>query len=322
MSSPCDPAAPPPHPAVCASAPTAPAAHGTHPVRRPSAWPGILVLLLCATMWSLNGALIKLLDQAGVPAVTIASYRSLLGGLVFLPLALRRLGTLRRVSPAWPIASVLTFTLMTGTFVLANTLTAASSTIILQYTSPIWVFLLAPPLLGERPSRREGLVLLIAMAGIAVIFLGSPRSSLAALGIALLSGLGYGALTVTLRGLRAVSPFVVTACNALGSGLILLIPVLWHGRPWLTAHQWPLMLFMALAQFTLPYFLFSWALQRVEAHRAALILLLETVLNPLWTYMIVHEAPPAATLAGGPLILAGVAAWLLLAWRRERSRAA
>jgi drug/metabolite transporter (DMT)-like permease len=65
--------------------------------------------------------------------------------------------------------------------------------------------------------------------------------------------------------------------------------------------------------------MFSWALQYVEAHRAALILLLETVLNPIWTYFFVGEIPPAATLLGGPLILAGVLLSLAIAWGRSRA---
>ncbi len=284
-------------------------------------WLGIVALVACATLWSLNGPLIKLLNHAGVPGVTIACYRSLIGGLIFAPLALRRLGTLRRVAVGWPIASVATFTLMTITFVVATTMTAAANAIILQYTSPIWVFLLAPLLLKERPGRVEGLVLLVAMAGVGVIFSGNTDTSTAGLLVALLSGFGYGSLTVVLRGLRPVSPTVVASLNALGSGLILLIPVALAHSFGLTPYTFGLMLLMGLVQFTFPYLLFSWALQYVEAHRAALIVLLETVLNPLWTYLLVGESPPVATLRGGPLILLGVAGWLLLVWRRERARA-
>ena len=66
------------------------------------------------------------------------------------------------------------------------------------------------------------------------------------------------------------------------------------------------MLLLSLVQFTLPYVLFSWALQRVEAHRAALILLLETVLNPLWTYLLVGgwRKPPRAAARGFPVTAA------------------
>jgi DME family drug/metabolite transporter len=281
-------------------------------------WLGTPTLIACAALWSLNGPLIKLLSQTGVPGITTACYRSLIGGLVFLPLALGRLGTLRSVGPVWPMAAVVTFTVMTASFVIANTLTAAANAIILQYTSPIWVFLLSPLLLRERPARAEGVALLISMAGVGVIFSGSPDTSPVGLLVALTSGAGYGALTVLLRRLRLVSPAVVAAMNAFGSGVLLLAPVAVWGQFGLTAQQWGLMLLLALVQFTLPYLLFSWALQRVEAHRAALILLLETVLNPIWTYLVVREAPPLATLVGGPLVLAGVLVALGLAWRRWR----
>ncbi len=281
-------------------------------------WLAILALVACAGLWSLNGPLIKLLDREGVPGITIACYRSLLGGIVFLPFAVRRLGALRKVSPGWPVASVLTFTLMTAAFVIANTMTEAANVIVLQYTSPIWVFLLAPLLLKEHPGRSEGLVLLIVMMGVAVIFSGNLETSLAGLMVALLSGLGYGTLTVTLRALRSVNPTVVAVTNAFGSGLLLVLPVAVWGTFLLTGPQWGLMLVLALVQFTLPYVLFSWALQHVQAHRAALIVLLEVILNPTWTFLLVGEQPPTATLLGGPLILAGVVGWLLLAWRRER----
>ena len=158
-------------------------------------------------------------------------------------------------------------------------------------------------------------MLLVAMVGVGVIFSGNPDTSVAGLVVALVSGLGYGSLTVTLRALRPVSPTVVAALNALGSGLLLVGPVVVWGVFVLTADQWGLMLLLAIVQFTLPYVMFSWALRYVEAHRAALILLLETVLNPLWTYLIVHEAPPIATLLGGPLILLSVVGWLLLRGR-------
>ncbi len=283
-------------------------------VRGPTAWTGVLALLACATLWSLNGPLIKLLNQQGLglPALTIAFYRSLLGGLAFLPFAWPRAGQLRRVPPAWPAGSVLTFTLMTATFVAATTRTAAANAILLQYTSPIWVFLLSPLLLGERPRPAEGLALAVAMAGVAVLVAGNPRGDLVGILLALASGFGYGSLTVALRGLRAVDPVVVAGLNCLGSALLLAPAVLAAGAVWVSPAQLGWLLVLSLVQFALPYALFSWALQRVEAHQAALIVLLETVLNPLWTYLVVGETVPPATRLGGPLILAGVAGRLLL----------
>lgn len=286
---------------------------------RPAAWPGILALLICATLWSLNGPLIKLLAADAVHPVTIACYRSLIGGLVFLPIAWPRRRTLANVRPIWPIGTMLTFTFMTVCFVIATAQTAAANAILLQYTSPIWVFLLSPLLLREYPARSDGLVLLVAMAGIGIIFFGNPATDTLSLIIALGSGLGYGALTVLLRGLRLVDPFVVTAVNALGSGLLLLVPTVLVGDVLLSGRAWGLVLTLSFVQFTLPYVLFTWALQRVEAHRVSLIVLLETVLNPLLTYLVIGEHVPPATIIGGPLILVSVLGWLLLGLRRRRA---
>ncbi len=288
---------------------------------------GVTALIACALLWSFNGPMIKLLstpagDGAAVSGITIACYRSLFGGALFVPAALRRIRTLRATRPAWVIGSITTFTLMTACFVIATTQTAASSAIILQYTSPVFVFLLSPILLRERPRGVEGLVLLLAMAGVAVIFLGHERGALGPLLVAVLSGVGYGALTVTLRGLRPVDPSVVVALNFVGSGLVCaaLMPLMTGAHLAVSPRQFGVLAFMGVVQFAWPYRLFSWALQRVEAHRAALIVLIEAVLNPIWTYLLVGEPVPAPTLWGGPLILLSVVGWMLMTWRRDAAQ--
>ena len=286
---------------------TAPATHTRW------SWSGVLALVICASMWSLSGPLIKTLSAGGVSGLTIAFYRSIIGGALLLPFAIRRTGTLRNVRPAWPVASVVLFTIMTATFVIATTRTASANAVILQYTSPIWVFLLSPLLLRERPRLREGLVLLIAMGGVAVILFGHGAADTPVLLIALTSGIAYGALTVTLRGLRPVDPLVVTSMNCVGSGLILGAAIALSGTFALNGKQWMLVTLLSLVQFCIPYVIFAWALRRVEAHRAAIVVLLEPVLNPLWTYLFVGETVPPATLLGGPMILAGVFLWLLTA---------
>ena len=162
---------------------------------------------------------------------------------------------------------------MTATFVIATARTASANAVILQYTSPMWVFLLSPLLLRERPRRREGLVLLIAMGGVAVILLGHGAADTSALLIALTSGVAYGALTVTLRGLRRVDPLVVTSMNCVGSGVIIGAAIALSGTFALNGKQWILVTVLSLVQFCIPYVIFAWALRRVEAHRAAILLI-------------------------------------------------
>jgi drug/metabolite transporter (DMT)-like permease len=157
------------------------------------------------------------------------------------------------------------------------------------------------------------------MAGIGIIFFGSGGTHAPGLAIALLSGLGYGALTVMLRGLRHVNIHVTVCINCLGSALVLTPVLIWHRAFALNPAQLGLIAFLGVIQFSLPYALFSHALKRIQAHRAALILLLETVLNPTFTYLAVGEAVPKATLVGGPLILISVIGWMWLSSRRAAS---
>lgn len=281
-------------------------------------WVGVTLLVVTVLMWSLNGPLIKLLCASELDGVTIAFYRSLFGGLIFLIPALRRRATLKSVSIKWPVFSVVAFTLMTVCFVVATAETAAANAIILQNTSPVWVFLLSPLLLGERLRLTDGMVLLLAMIGVAIIFFGHGAAATSGLVLGLASGLGYGSLIVALRGLRSVNPNTVVALNCLGSAFLLLPAVAIWGTFRLDAYQFWLVLMLGVVQFAIPYAIFSWAIRYVQAHHAALIVLLETMTNPLLTFLIIGEIVPRATLIGGPFILASVVGWLLLSWKNAR----
>ena len=285
--------------------PTPPAA----PSRR-AQWLGVGALVLTAVLWSWNGPLVKLLNEngAGVPAITIAFYRSFFGGLLIAPWAIRPWRTRLEAPFLLRIAAVVAFALMSITFIVTASLTTAASAIVLQYTSPIWVVALSPVLLRERASKGEVGILLIAMGGIGVIFFGAPLDARLAVVVGISSGFTYALVQLTVRGLRRVHP----------ATLLLLPGVLLWGSLALTARQFGLMLVMGIVPFAFPYVLFAYGLRHVAAYRAALIVLLEIVLTPLWTYLVVGEVPPPSTVVGGSLILSSVAAWVLFTWARSR----
>ena len=270
-------------------------------------------LLLTAALWSMNGPLVKLLNAqgGGLDPLAIAFYRSLLGGLFFAPLALRRLGSFRRAKPVWVASSPLLFTGMTAAFIAATTMTAAANAIILQYTAPVWVAALSPFLLKERMRRIEAAALALAMCGVLALFFGNPVAHRAAMLIALSSGLAFGLLLIALRALRGANPFAVAGLNTLGSAALLAPAVFLWGSFAFEAAQFPLMLLLGVGQFCLPYAIYSWAARRVKAQRASLIVLMEAAFNPLWTFLAIRETFPAGTWIGGAFILAGSAAALL-----------
>lgn len=243
-------------------------------------------------------------------AIAIAFYRSLLGGLCFAPMGWRRRRALRRAKPIWTAASVLIFTAMTSTLVAAMTMTTAANAIILQYTAPVWVAVLSPFLLKERMRTAEAAAMTAAMMGVAVLFFGNPVSHRPAMFVALLSGLFFGLLLISLRALRHTDPFAVVALNTLGSALLMAPAVLLFGSFAFTPAQFGLLSLLGVLQFSLPYAIYSWASRRVKAHRASLIVLMEAVFTPTMTFITVGETFPLATSIGGVFIVAGAASAL------------
>lgn len=318
---------------------------------------GIVLVLVAAVLWSLNGVLIKLIHDGGrgPHGVTIAFYRSLFAGLFLVPLARGKFYTLRgergapnanpasegprglpttsgQVPPAARqsavrrsllairpagIWCVVFFTLMTVCFVVANTKTEAANAIILQYTSTFWVFSLSPLILHERAHVRDVWILCLAFVGIAIIFVGNAGTDLSGLINALSAGLFYGLLTLMLRLLRNSDPAAVTVMNNLGSALLILPLALLMGDMIVSPRAWLLLVVLGVVQFGLPYYLFSLGLKRVPAYQAALITLVEPILVPVWTYLALSEKVPGTTMVGGGIILLALVVFVVTVRRRR-----
>ncbi len=283
---------------------------------------GVVFLLAAGVMWSLNGALIKLINDEGQGpgGVVIAFYRSLFAGLVLLPLARGKLHTLARgknhehrpgialhravlqLRPA-AILCVVFFTLMTVAFVVANTQTEAANAILLQYTSTFWVFGLSPWVLKERPQRRVMYILLIALVGIGVIFAGNASTDLAGLLIALCAGLFFALLSLMIRLMRDCNSAAITVLNNLGSALLILPLVLLIDGLWVSQRSLLLLILLGVVQFGIPYYLYTLGLARVPTYSAILLVMIEPVLVPIWAYLAVGETVPTTTVIGGSIIL-------------------
>jgi len=89
----------------------------------------------------------------------------------------------------------------------------------------------------------------------------------------------------------------------------------------LDAVQWTVMAALGVLQMGVPYLLFAVGVRTVPASEAALITLLEAVLNPIWVWLFLSEAAPLSTWIGGMLILSGlVVRYTVFAPRRPPAR--
>ncbi len=265
---------------------------------------GTVLLLIAAALWSLNGGLIKLLEATGLGAASIASFRSLVAAAVLLPFAWSRFK--RLAEPLWTFATVLMFTGMCGTFVLATTATTAANAIILQYTAPAWVFVLSPFIVNERASSKQFVALTISMLAVALIFVAQYETDLFGMSIGVLSGIVFGTQVVLFRRVRAIDPIVLAFLCCAGSGLLLLPIAILLEPIKLTFPIAGWLLLTGAVQFGFPYVIYAAGVRHVSAQRAILIIMLEPVLNPLWTYAFHREVPHWSTIVGGAVILCSV----------------
>lgn len=265
-----------------------------------------LKILTAALLFSTGGVAVK---SCGLTSWQVASFRCAVAAAVMfalLPAARRRW--------SWPTVGVGgcyagTLTL----YVLANKTTTAANAVFLQSTAPLYILLLAPLLLRERP-RLSDLVLMAGMAtGLACFFVGRPPSFATApaplLGNVLgaFSGICWAFTVMGLRFLERRSDGVAGGGAAVvaGSllaflvGLPLALPVA-SSQP----SDWLWVAYLGVFQIAVAYVLLTTGLTAVPALEASLLILVEPVFNPVWAYFVHGERPGAWALAGGFLIVA------------------
>ena len=256
-------------------------------------------LLAAAVLWSLAGVFIKFLSLA---ALTIVFYRSFFASLFFAFFVGRSVAL-----PRVPLlVSMASYTAAISAFVCANKITTAANAIVLQYTAPIFVFVIVHFLFREKIAGANWFGLVFGMLGVAVICAGSAgQPDAGGVGIALLSGLLFSIYMVSLRFLKTVNPGTLTFLNNLACCLILLPFV--RSELALSFDEGCIVAVMGIVQLGIPYWLFSKGLEKIPLLEASPLVLIEPVLNPIWVALAVGEVPSPATLIGGGLIVASLA---------------
>ena len=93
-------------------------------------------------------------------------------------------------------------------------------------------------------------------------------------------------------------------------GALVLVPLLPHalaGAEHLSAAGWGWLLFLAFGGSAGPYLLWAASLKSLPVSRTAAFMYLVPVFALLWTATLLGEAPSAIALAGGIVVMAGVA---------------
>jgi drug/metabolite transporter (DMT)-like permease len=277
---------------------------------------GILLAGLGVLLLTPDSLLIRLIQA---DTATLLFWRGLLQCLVvFLALSIRwrgRVGTPVRAlgGAGWGVA------LLMGCgnllFIVSIRLTTVANTLLMVSSSPLLGAIFTRIFLQERVALRTWVAALAGLVGVGIILSGSVGAEgshwlgdLMALLVAVLSGATF----VLIRSVRDVS---VTPAVGFAGGLVALLALPWVG----TFQVVPLdLLWLAcLGVIIMPisFSLIAQAPRYIPAPEVSLLMLMETVLGPLWVWMVLSEVPPPATWLGGAVLIGAVALHSMLALR-------
>ena len=265
-------------------------------------------MLAAAVLFSTGGAGIK---AAAFTGLQVSALRSGIAALILL--ALLRRGVV--LSPAM-LATGVVYAATVTLFVLSTKLTTAANAIFLQSTAPLYLLLLGPLVLRERFRLRDVGFLLGVGAGLVLCVIGQPAPTTTAPDpvtgnlLALVCSITWA---LTLLGLRYVQRN--EARTSVGLSAVMLgnlfaslaaSPFAWP-FPAASAAEWATIAYLGICQIGVAYVFLTAAMRVLPALEVSLLLLIEPVLNPIWTWMIRGEHPGASTIVGGAIIIAATA---------------
>jgi DME family drug/metabolite transporter len=295
----------------------------------PSTLRGVLLVLLAAGLWGTLGTLYKVgTDNFGVTPLAVVFWRAGLAALCLgvalgvLTPALGRGTDLLKVRradlslfAAFGLLGVTAFYLL---YIYAVVLVGVAVAVVLLYTAPVFVALMAWRWLGEGFGPRKVAALAMTFAGCALVARIYDPSLLKVNALGILCGIG-SAITYALysilgkvslrRGYHiATMSLYVYATGTLG----LLVVAVVAGPGQLLAmganmQVWGFLLFIALVQTIGALWAYTAGLRHLEAGVASILATFEPLVATLLAFFVLHERIEWPQLAGGALILAAVA---------------
>jgi drug/metabolite transporter (DMT)-like permease len=182
---------------------------------------------------------------------------------------------------------------------------------------PVVTTLLAWPVLGERPSRRTGMGLAVAVAGVVIV--ADPSGSLGSgrlAGDALFVGAAFSWAAYTLAGREAIARFGSVNANvyATASGSLLLLPVTFLGSGWgslasAPVQAWAGVGYLSVVGTVLGFVLFYEGVRAIGASRAAAFALLVPVFGVLSSVLVLGERLRPLLAVGGAIVVLGL--WIV-----------
>ncbi|MGI8512213.1 MAG: DMT family transporter [Solirubrobacteraceae bacterium] len=268
---------------------------------------GSLLIAGCALSWGVVGLIVR---EVPLPALTIVAFRVMFSAVAILGVlvVLGRTAALRDPPPVFLVLGAL-LALHWGLYFSAIKETSIASAVLVTYSGPIFMAMIAPRLIGEHVPPATILALVVSAAGIALISLsgGEGNGAVRPLGVVLAVGaaLSMALLVVLLKRWAGDTDPVAQGAFLDLTASVVLSPALVladYGEVSPADVGWLVLLGAVLTGFVGIAYLT--ALRWVPATSAGILAYMEPVSAALLAALLLGEALSAQVVAGGVAIVA------------------
>ncbi len=213
------------------------------------------------------------------------------------------------------IIYIVTFSVTNITFVVSIQNTNVANTLVMIATAPMLSAILGAIFLKEPPDRKTLISIIITFLAIVYIFFDSLRIGNFygdILGFITAFGLAVGAITIRSAKTKNLVPAAVVGKLFVASFALFFIEsfALIDKDLFIV----PLMCILCVA---IPFVLVTIAPRFIPAAEVNLFFLLETIVGPIWVWVIIKEQPSVETLQGGAIIITTIAIHSFLKLRKN-----
>ena len=203
------------------------------------------------------------------------------------------------------IIYILTFSLTNITFVVSIQNTNVANTLVMIAMAPMLSAILGAIFLKELPDKKTWIAIFVTFGAAVYIFydslkLGNFFGDI--LGLITALGLAIGAVTIRSAKNKNLVPAAVV-----GKLIVALFALFFIESFTLTKSDQIIVPLMCIMCVAIPFVLVTIAPRFIPAAEVNLFFLLETIIGPIWVWLVIQEQPSIETIQGGAVIITAIA---------------
>ena len=212
------------------------------------------------------------------------------------------------------VAYAVIFAITNVFFVISINNTNVANTLIMIALAPMLSSVISFIFLKENTDKKTLIAIVITTLAVIYIFKDSfERGDILGnfLGLICATGLAAGAVII-----RSAKKINLVPSAMMGKLLVALIAFFFTENLILRGNDIAIVPIMCIACVTIPFVLITLAPRYITAPEVNLFFLLETILGPLWVWLVITEQPSTETIVGGFVIISTIAFHSILSLKK------